>query len=158
MLRRHHLAQSRSPGVLADLKGRYSRRAMRLPVCLLLVLAVLAAGCETEPSVYKAPPTAKCLRKDGYRVTTEPAQLGVVERNAFNGGLLAFHPGNAIRMAFGENSDDAPGIAEGYRRFAPKRLKPHIDDVLRIQKNAVLLWTVTPPQEEMDAVFACLKG
>jgi hypothetical protein len=37
-------------------------------------------------------------------------------------------------------------------------LKPHIDDVLRIQKNAVLLWTVTPPQEEMDAVFACLKG
>jgi hypothetical protein len=131
---------------------------MRLPVCLLLVLVVLAAGCQTEPSVYKAAPTANCLRKGGYRVTTEPAKLGLVERNAFNGGLLAFHPGNAIRMAFGENSDDAPGIAAGYRRFASKKLKPHIDDVLRIQKNAVLLWTVTPPQEEINAVFACLKG
>ena len=131
---------------------------MRLPVCLLLVLVVLAAGCQTEPSVYKAAPTANCLRKGGYRVTTEPAKLGLVERNAFNGGLLAFHPGNAIRMAFGENSDDAPGIAAGYRRFASKKLKPHIDDVLRSQKNVVLLWTVTPPQEEIDAVFACLKG
>jgi hypothetical protein len=131
---------------------------MRLPVCLLLVLAVLAAGCNTEPSAYKAEPTAKCLRKDGYRVTTDPAQVGVVERTAFNGGLLAFHPGNAIRMAFGQNSDDAPGLAEGYRRFAPKKLKPRIDDVLRIQKNAVLLWTVTPPQEEINTVFGCLKG
>jgi hypothetical protein len=131
---------------------------MRLRICFLALLAVLAAGCNTEPSVYKAKPTATCLRKDAYRVTTDPARLGVVERNAFNGGLLAFHPGNAIRMAFGENSDEAPGIAQGYKRFAPKKLKPHIDDVLRIQKNAVLLWTVTPPQEEMDAVFACLKG
>jgi hypothetical protein len=131
---------------------------MRVPACLFLLLAVLAAGCETEPSAYKPQPTAKCLRKDGYRVRTEPAQLGIVERNAPNGGLLAFHPGNAVRMAFGANSDDAPGIAAGYRRFAPRKLKPHIDDVLRIQKNAVLLWTVTPPLEEQDDVFGCLKG
>ena len=131
---------------------------MRPPICFLVLLAVLAAGCNTEPSAYKAAPTATCLRGLGYRVTTDPAKLGVVERNASNGGLLAFHPGNAIRMAFGANSDDATGIAEGYRRFAPRKLKPHIDDVLRIQKNAVLLWTVTPPQEEINSVFACLKG
>jgi hypothetical protein len=29
---------------------------------------------------------------------------------------------------------------------------------MRTQKNAVLLWTVTPPQEEQDKAFACLKG
>jgi hypothetical protein len=29
---------------------------------------------------------------------------------------------------------------------------------MRTQKNAVLLWTVTPPQDELDKVFACLKG
>jgi hypothetical protein len=29
---------------------------------------------------------------------------------------------------------------------------------MRIQKNAVLLWTVTPPQAELNKVFACLKG
>ena len=142
---------------LWDRKGRYSRRALRLPVLLLVLLAVLAAGCQTEPSVYKAEPTAKCLRKDlGYDVTTDPAELGVVEGHAANGGLLAFHPGNAIRIAFGENSDDAPGIENGYRRFAPRKL--HIVDVMRTQKNAVLLWTVTPPQEEINQVYACLKG
>jgi hypothetical protein len=131
---------------------------MRLPVVLLLLLAILLAGCETEPSVYKAEPTAKCLRTHSYEVTTDPQQLGVVEGHTENGGLIARHPGNAVRIAFGASSDDAPGIENGYRRFAPKKLKPHIDDVMRTQKNAVLLWTVTPPQDEMDTVFGCLKG
>jgi hypothetical protein len=131
---------------------------MRLLLCLALVLAVVAAGCNTEPSTYKAEPTAKCLRKHGYRVTTERAKLGLVEAHAENGGLLAFHPGNALRVAFGASDEDAVGIENGYRRFAPKKLRSHIGDVMRTQKNAVLLWTVTPPQQEMDEVFGCLKG
>jgi len=131
---------------------------MRLPVCLLVLLAALVAGCNTEPSKYKAEPTAKCLRKDGYQVTTDPKKLGVVEGHTENGGLIARHPGNAVRIAFGASSDDAPGIENGYRRFAPKNLRPHIDDVMRTQKNAVLLWTVTPPQDEQDKVYGCLKG
>jgi len=138
--------------------ARYSRRAMRR-VLLLVALALLIAGCgDTEPSVYKAEPTANCLRKDGYRVTTDPAKLGIVEANTANGGLLASKPGNALRIAFGANSDDALGIERAFRRFAPKKLRPHISDVMRTQKNAVLLWTVTPPLEEMNTVFACLKG
>ena len=131
---------------------------MRLPVLLVIVFALLAAGCETEPAVYKAQPTAKCLRKHGYRVTTDRAKLGIVEAHTANGGLLAYRPGNAIRIAFGESSDEAEGIKNGFRRFAPPKLKPHIDDVIRIQKNAVMLWTVTPPQEQINEVFACLKG
>ena len=78
---------------------------MRQSICLVLLVAFLAAGCNTEPSTYKAQPTANCLRKDGYRVTTDPAKLGVVEGHAQNGGLLAFHPGNAVRIAFGANSN-----------------------------------------------------
>ena len=144
--------------VPSDVAARYSRRAMRLLIFPALLLAFLAAGCNSEPSTYKAQSTANCLRKDGYRVTTNPAKLGVVEGHAANGGLLAFHPGNAVRIAFGANDDDAIGIGHGYRRFAPKKLRPHIDDVMRTQKNAVLLWTVTPPQDEMNKVFGCLKG
>jgi hypothetical protein len=131
---------------------------MRLLVCLALLLALFAAGCNTEPSTYKAQPTANCLRQLGYRVTTDAAKLGVVEAHAAFGGLLAHHPGNAIRIAFGSDEGDAVGIEHGYRRFAPKKLKPHIDDVMRSQKNAVLLWTVTPPEDEMNKVFGCLKG
>ena len=130
---------------------------MRLPI-LVLLAALLVAGCNTEPSVYKAAPTAKCLRKHGYHVVTERAKLGVVEGHAANGGLIAFHPGNAIRVAFGESSDAAAGIEHGFRVFAPPKLRPHIDDVLRTQKNAVFLWTVTPPQEQINEAFACLKG
>jgi hypothetical protein len=131
---------------------------MRLRLALLIGLVLLAAACNSEPSTYKAAPTASCLRKAGYRVTTDPAKLGVVEGHAANGGLIAFHPGNAVRVAFGSSSDDAIGIEHGYRRFAPKKLKPHIDDVMRVQKNAVLLWTVTPPVDEMNKVFGCLRG
>jgi hypothetical protein len=132
---------------------------MRRSLWALLLLAAVAAGCNAEPSVYKAAPTANCLRsKLHYRVTTDPAQLGVVERTAPNGGLIAFHPGNAVRAAFAESSDAAAGFEHAYRTFAPRKLRPHIDDVMRTNKNVVFLWTVTPPQDEIDAVYGCLKG
>ena len=132
---------------------------MRLSVVLILALgALLAAGCDTEPAVYKAAPTAKCLRDHGYTVTTAPDQLGIVERTAPNGGLIASQPGNAFRVAFAENSDAARGLEHAYSVFAPKKIRPHITDVLRTQKNAVFRWTVTPTKEEIDEVFGCLKG
>jgi hypothetical protein len=132
---------------------------MRLSVVLLLALgALLAAGCDTEPAVYKAAPTAECLRGHEYDVTTQPAELGIVERTAPNGGLIASQPGNAFRVAFAENSDAARGLEHAYSVFAPKKIRPHITDVLRTQKNAVFRWTVTPTQEEIDEVFGCLKG
>ena len=132
---------------------------MRRLIPLALALAALAAGCSSEPSAYTPGPTAKCLRKKlHYDVTSDPAQLGVVEGHAARGGLLVHHPGNAIRIAFGENGDDVPGIESGFKRFAPKKLRPHITDVMRTNKNVVFLWTVTPSQEEIDAVFGCLKG
>ena len=131
----------------------------RVAALLVLALALLFAGCGAgEPDVYKAEPTAKCLRDDDYRVVTASGELGVVERNAANGGLIAYKPGNAVRIAFGENSDDAIGIQRGFRRFVPARVRPHITDVMRTQKNAVLLWTVTPPADEEQAVYGCLKG
>jgi hypothetical protein len=132
---------------------------MRRSLWALLLLAAFAAGCNGEPSTYKAAPTANCLRsKLHYDVTTDPAQLGIVERNAPNGGLLARHPGNAFRIAFAESSGAAPGLQRGFRIFSSKKVQPHITDIMRTNKNAVLLWTVTPPQEEINSVYGCLKG
>jgi hypothetical protein len=132
---------------------------MRLALPILIVAGLLLAGCSSgEPSTFKAAPTAKCLTGKGYRVTTDDAKVGVIAANAPNGGLRANEPGNAITIAFAQNSDDALKTAAAFKRFAPKKLRPHITDVMRIQKNAVLLWTVTPPQAELNKVFACLKG
>jgi hypothetical protein len=126
---------------------------------LIIIVALALAGCSSgEPSAFKAGSTARCLTGKGYRVTTDDQKVGVVAANAPNGGLLAKEPGNALTIAFGQNSDDAIKIAAAFKRFAPKKLRPHITDVLRTQKNAVLLWTVTPPQQELNKVYACLKG
>ena len=132
---------------------------MRLALAIFVLAGLSLAGCSSgEPSAFKSGPTARCLAGKGYRVTTDDQKVGVVAANAPNGGLLAREPGNALTIAFGQNSDDALQIAAAFKRFAPKKLRPHITDVLRIQKNAVLLWTVTPPQQELDKAYACLKG
>ena len=82
----------------------------------------------------------------------------MVAAAAPNGGLLARAPGNALTIAFASDSGDAESIAQAFTRFAPKKLRPHISDVMRTEKNAVLLWTVTPPLEELNKVVGCLKG
>ena len=131
---------------------------MRFLVPLLLA-SLLASGCSSgEPSTYKASGTAKCLGGKGYRVTTDPTRIGVIAAAAPNGGLRAFEPGNALTIAFAADAKDALEIQKAFKRFAPKRLRRHITDVMRTQKNAVLLWTVTPPIDELNKVFGCLKG
>ena len=91
-------------------------------------LGLFLAGCSSgEPSTFKAGPTAKCLGGNGYSVTTDDAQVGIIAANAPNGGLRANEPGNALTIAFGQNSDDAIQIAAAFKKFAPKKLKPHID-------------------------------
>jgi hypothetical protein len=131
---------------------------MRFLVPLMLAV-LLASGCSSgEPSTFKASGTAKCLGGSGYRVTTDPTRIGVIAAAAPNGGLRAFEPGNALTIAFAADAMDALEIQKAFKRFAPKRLRRHITDVMRTQKNAVLLWTVTPPIDELNKVFACLKG
>jgi hypothetical protein len=132
---------------------------MRLALTISIAAGLFLAGCSSgEPSTFKAGPTARCLAGQGYDVTTDDPKVGVIAANAPNGGLLAREPGNALTIAFAQDSDDAIKTAAAVKEFAPKNLQPHITDVLRTQKNAVLLWTVTPPQAELDKVFACLKG
>lgn len=158
---RDHYTTNRSPvpGPLPTARSATVARGVQRSLLLIVVSASLLAACGgAEPSTYKAEPSAKCLGKLGYRVTTVDRKVGVVAAAAPNGGLRAFEPGNTVTIAFGANSDDALQIEGAFRRFAPKKLKPNIDDVMRVQKNAVLLWTVTPPVEEMDKVFGCLKG
>src|SRR5438034_594054 len=85
------------------------------------------------------------------------AQLGPVENSATEGALLAKEPGNAVRITFSQDHGQAVNIMAAYHRFAPEPMRRHLADVLSAQKNATLLWTITPPSDELQRVLGCLK-
>ena len=123
-----------------------------------LVVVALLAGCGNPVhSHYSVKETAPCLEKLGYDVDTDASKLGPVEASAPEGALSAQEKGNAVVITFGENAEQARNIEAGYRRFASKRVREHIRDVMQSQKNAVLLWTITPPQDESRRVLGCLR-
>ena len=132
-------------------------RAKQLAAAAVAVLAVTGCGAKAAKT-YHVDGTAKCLRDAHYRVRTDADNLGVVAAAAPLGSLRAFEPGNTVTISFGNDHREAVNISELYRRFAPKKLRPHIDDVMEIQKNAVLVWTVTAPMDDHDNVVGCLKG
>ncbi|MFY9580056.1 MAG: hypothetical protein WAQ33_12100 [Gaiellaceae bacterium] len=123
-----------------------------------LAVAMVLTGCGNPVhSHYSVKQTAPCLRKLGYTVSTDAAKLGPIEAAATEGALLAKEPGNAVRVTFSQNSSEAGNVEAAYRRFVSKKLRPHINDVMLSQKNAVLLWTITPPKDELNRVLACLR-
>jgi hypothetical protein len=123
-----------------------------------LVLAALAAGCGNPVhSHYGVKATAACLRKLGYTVNAHAAQVGTIENSATEGALKATEPGNAVRITFSQNHGQAVNIMAAYHKFVPEPLRSHLGDVLSSQKNATLLWTITPPADEMQRVLGCLK-
>jgi hypothetical protein len=133
-----------------------ARRAL-----LLAALACLAAGCGVRNSKpFTARATAACLRSHGFqRVTTNPALVGFVAGFSANGGLLATSPtGNKLTIAFDASPDETASTEEAFRQHAPKSLRPHLRDIMSASRNAVLVWTITPKSNEVDAVNRCLRS
>ena len=124
----------------------------------LLLAAACVAGCGNPVhSHYSVKETAPCLEKLGYTVDRDASDHGPVEASASEGALLATEQGNAVVITFSANAREATNIRRAYRRFAPKKIRPHITDVMNSQKNAVLRWTITPPRDELDRVLGCLR-
>jgi hypothetical protein len=123
-------------------------------------LAAVAAGCGGR-SAFSATGTAPCLKKKGFTgVTTSPAKIGFIAAFSARGGLLAHAPGggNTLTIAFAANAADAVGTKKAYTRHAPKKLRPHISDVLYSKRNAVLVWTVSPSPGLLSDALGCLSS
>jgi hypothetical protein len=130
----------------------------RCRFALALVFAALLSGCGNPVhSHYTVKDTAACLRHLGYRVNTNADKLGVIEAAAPEGALRASEPGNNVTIDFAEDMAGTVPIRHAYHRFGPKRRRRHIEDVLRWQHNAVLVWEITPPTSEETRVLGCLK-
>ena len=129
---------------------------MRRLLAAGLVLASLAAGCggsADEP--YDLDATRACLR--GERVPLS-RDVDFVASTAAGGALHAEFPKtkNEVTIAFGDSEEDAARTERAYRRFAPKRL--NISDVLRRDRNVVLLWGVAPNEQDAETISRCLKS
>ena len=127
----------------------------RRPALVLALFAAAAAACggnADEP--YELKDTHACLRKERVRVTTK--NVDFVASTAAGGALHAEFARNEVTVAFGDSEEDAARTERAYRRFAPKRL--NIDDVLRRDRNVVLLWGVAPSPEDAETISRCLNS
>ena len=133
------------------------RRA--LPFALL---ALLAAGCGARSSTpYTAAATVQCLRDEGEftGVTTDPGKIGFIAAFADNGGLRATaKSGNTVTVAFAADPEGVPSTERAFRLRAPKSLRARLNDILRTDRNAVMVWTTSPSDEDQSALQGCLDS
>ena len=119
------------------------------------MLALLASGCGGKSS-YSLEKTRACLRKQkGVRLHPVPAS-NLVASVAEGGAVVVVLPSrNQVTVAFGQDGAEAKRIEQGYRRFRGRNIG--IEDVLRPDRNAVLLWRAHPSEKDIAAVKDCLK-
>jgi hypothetical protein len=132
---------------------------------LLLALAALVAGCGVRNSKPFSPTkSAACLRSHGFTsVTTgsDPGKVGFVAAFADDGGLRATSPEtNVLTVAFAADaqSSSTSSLEAAFRSHAPKSLRPHMGDIMSVNRNAVLVWTTSPSSTDSDTVNRCLRS
>ncbi len=123
----------------------------RLPLLLLLVLALAACGGSIK--TYTASKTRLCLAAHGATIV-EPTG-DIVASTATGGAFRARLTDNFVTVVFGASIGDANNINDAYHHFTGKNVG--INDVLRQQGNAVMLWHEHPQAADIAIITACLK-
>jgi hypothetical protein len=127
---------------------------------MLLLAVALLAGCGARNSTpFTAQGTAGCLKARGFTaVTTNPVKVGFIAGFADKGGLRATSAtGNVLTVAFAADAGSTGSTEQAFRTHAPKSLRPHMSDIMETNRNAVLVWTITPEPAELSGVTGCLK-
>jgi hypothetical protein len=125
-----------------------------LPFGILLVLFVAACG-PPGPKTYDAAKTRACLVAAHVKVVPPPAS-DFVAHTALGGSFRANLPRNWVTISFGDTVDNAKNIDTAYRNVAAKNVRAGIDDVLRTDGNAVMLWHEHPSDRDLVTVQNCL--
>jgi hypothetical protein len=129
-------------------------RSVATAVLAGAAFSLLAAGCGGSKS-YTLEKTRACLRGKDVHVAPVP-HSDFVASVAVGGAVVVSFPGrNRVTIAFGADQDEADRIADGYRRFRGSNIG--IEDVLRPNHNAVLLWKEHPTGADESTVTDCLK-
>jgi hypothetical protein len=131
----------------------------RVAAVFLVLLGLLAAGCGNNAgTTFTAAGTVGCLRDQGFtRVTRSQAKIGLIAAFAANGGLRAqAKNGNVVTIAFASDETEAKSTQAAFKNQASPFYKRRINDVMRADGNAVMVWQTAPSQEQMDTVEHCL--
>jgi hypothetical protein len=122
-------------------------------VVLLVITALLAASCGKDGGKpYTVEKTRSCLENQQVRLG---GQLDFVATTATGGALKAKLGRNFVTIVFGETAADADNINQAYHRFSSSNVG--VDDVLRQQQNAVMLWHEHPSDQDLALITTCLK-
>ena len=121
----------------------------------VLVLVLVLAGCGSGggPSTFTAQKTRLCLKKD--RSVKLNRKLDFVASTATGGALHVVMRENAVTVVFGETVGDANNINDAYHRFVAPNVG--IEDILRQNKNAVLLFKRHPSDADLSTIEDCLS-
>ena len=121
----------------------------------MVAFAAVACGKPGTP-LYSKQATSDCLTKAGLHPTAVDGASDFVADSATGGAFRLKLPQNTVTVSFGQTLVDADNIDQAYRRFRAKNVG--IDDILRRQGNAVMLWRVHPEDADLATVTGCLKG
>jgi hypothetical protein len=121
-----------------------------------LAVVVLLSGCGSGGTpIYTKDATEACLRKAALEPRAVPESTDFVANSATGGAFVVQLVDNRVTVSFGETIADADNIDQAYRRF--KASNVGIDDVLRRQGNALMLWHVHPQDNDLATITGCLK-
>jgi hypothetical protein len=127
----------------------------RVLLALALAFAASACGKSSEP-LYSAQATSACLTKAGFHPTPVTGTSDFVAQSATGGAFQVKLAGNRVTVSFGETLGDADNIDQAYHRFRSANVG--IEDVLRRQGNAVMLWHVHPQDADIATITDCLTA
>lgn len=120
-----------------------------------LAVAAVLAGCGSGGTpIYSRDATAACLTKAGLQPKPVAESADFVANSATGGAFSVQLVGNQVTVSFGETVADADNIDQAYRRFKANNVG--INDVLRRQGNALMLWHVHPEDDDIETVTGCL--
>lgn len=121
-------------------------------VAVVLLVSACGSGGTT---IYTRSATAACLEKLGLQPRPISETADFVANSATGGAFAVQLVDNRVTVSFGETEADADNIDQAYRRF--KATNVGIDDVLRRQGNALMLWHVHPQDNDLATITGCLK-
>jgi hypothetical protein len=128
----------------------------RIAAIAAVTVATAACGGSGQSDVYAKEASSACLTGKGVPVASVANSTDFVADSATGGAFRATLPHNRVTVSFGLTVDDADNIDQAYRRFHAANVG--IDDVLRQQGNAVMLWHSHPSDGDIATITGCLKS